>query len=61
MGRGALWATVHGVAKSWTRLMSFSMHTHGAAMGECAGDLTSTVVIREDLSEEVAFAPEPER
>ena len=37
------------------------MHTHGAAMGECAGDLTSTVVIREDFSEEVAFAPEPER
>ena len=25
MGRGALLATVHGVAKSWTQL---SMHTH---------------------------------
>ena len=61
MDRGALWATVHGVAKNWTQLMSFSMRTHGAATGECDGDLTSTVVIREDLSEEVAFAPEPER
>ena len=29
------------------------MHTHWAAMGECDGDLTFTVVIREDLSEEV--------
>ena len=25
MGRGALWTTVHGAAKSWTQL---SMHTH---------------------------------
>ena len=25
MGRGACWATVHGVVKSWARL---SMHTH---------------------------------
>ena len=70
MDRGALWTTVHRVEKSWThtqkeksrtRLTSFSMHTHWAAMGECDGDLTFTVVIREDLSEEVAFAPKPER
>ena len=27
MNRGALWATVHGVAKSWTQL---STHTHTA-------------------------------
>ena len=26
MNRGAWWATVHSVAKSWTRLESFSMH-----------------------------------
>ena len=25
MGGGALWATVHGVAKSWTRLSDFSL------------------------------------
>ena len=28
MDRGAWWATVYGVAKSWTRL---SMHTHSQA------------------------------
>ena len=29
MGRGAWWATVHGVAKSWTELSTdVSMHTH---------------------------------
>ena len=28
MDRGAWWATVHGVAKSWTRLNRLSMHTH---------------------------------
>ena len=27
MDRGAWWATVHGVAKSWTRLKQLSMHT----------------------------------
>ena len=26
MDRGAWWATVHGVAKSWTRLKRLSMH-----------------------------------
>ena len=26
MDRGAWWATVHGVAKSWTRLKQLSMH-----------------------------------
>ena len=26
MGRGASWATVHGVTKSWTRLKRLSMH-----------------------------------
>ena len=28
MDRGAWQATVHGVAKSWTRLKRLSMHTH---------------------------------
>ena len=28
MDRGTWWATVHGVAKSWTRLKQLSMHTH---------------------------------
>ena len=27
MDRGAWWATVHGVAKSWTRLKRLSTHT----------------------------------
>ena len=27
MDRGVWWATVHGVAKSWTRLKRLSMHT----------------------------------
>ena len=27
MNRGAWWATVHGIAKSWTRLKRLSMHT----------------------------------
>ena len=27
MDRGAWWATVHGVAKNWTRLKYLSMHT----------------------------------
>ena len=26
--RGAWWSTVHGVAKSWTRLKQLSAHTH---------------------------------
>ena len=28
MDSGAWWATVHGVAKSWTRLKQLSMHTY---------------------------------
>ena len=28
MGRGAWWATVHGVAKSQTQLNQLSIHTH---------------------------------
>ena len=27
MDRGAWWVTVHSVAKSWTQLKQFSMHT----------------------------------
>ena len=30
MDRGAWGATVHGVAKSWTRLKQLSMHAHNA-------------------------------
>ena len=30
MNRGAWWATVHRVAKSWTWLPRLSMHTHGS-------------------------------
>ena len=29
MDRGARWATVHGVAKIWTRLRQLSMHAIG--------------------------------
>ena len=29
MDRGAWWATVHGVAKSWTRLKQLSTHAVG--------------------------------
>ena len=28
MDRGAWWATVHGVAQSWTRLKGLSPHAH---------------------------------
>ena len=28
MDGGAWWATVHGVAKSWTRLSDFTFHFH---------------------------------
>ena len=28
MDRGAWWATVHGVAKSWTQLSNFTFHFH---------------------------------
>ena len=28
MNRGALWATVHGVTKSWTGLKRCRMHAH---------------------------------
>ena len=28
MDRGALWATVQGVAESWTRLKQLIMHAH---------------------------------
>ena len=28
MGRGAWWAAVHGVAKSWTRLSDFTFTFH---------------------------------
>ena len=28
MGRGAWWATVHGVTKSWPRLSDFTFHFH---------------------------------
>ena len=28
MNRGARWATVHGITKSWTRLSDYNTHTH---------------------------------
>ena len=28
MDKGAWWATVNGVAQSWTRLMQLNMHAH---------------------------------
>ena len=28
MDRGAWWATVHGVAKSWTQLSDLTLHLH---------------------------------
>ena len=37
MDRGAWWATVHRVAKSWTRLKRLSTHTHGS--NGCKWDL----------------------
>ena len=30
MDRGAWWATVHGVAKCWTRLSNFTLHSSKA-------------------------------
>ena len=35
MERGALWATVHGVAKSWTQLSYYHTHTHTHATAFC--------------------------
>ena len=32
MGRGAWWAAVHGVAKSWTRLSNFTFTFHFYAL-----------------------------
>ena len=32
MGRGAWWATVHGVAKSWTQLSDFTFTFHFHAL-----------------------------
>ena len=34
MDRGAWWATVHGVSKSWTRLKQVSTHAHNI-FGKC--------------------------
>ena len=36
MDRGAWWATVHGVAKSWTRLSNFTHNNH-RALGSLKG------------------------
>ena len=33
MDRGAWWATVHGVTKSWTRLTEYTSHTHTETQG----------------------------
>jgi len=32
MGRGAWWAAVHGIAKSWTRLIDFTFTFHFRAL-----------------------------
>ena len=32
MDRGARWATVHGVTKSWIRLKLFSIHAHSLSL-----------------------------
>ena len=32
MDRGAWWATVHGIAKSWTRLSDFTFNFHFHAL-----------------------------
>ena len=37
MDRGAWWATVHGVAKSWTRLKQLSMQTTKASDNNVMG------------------------
>ena len=33
MDRGAWWATVHGVTKSWARLKRLSTHSHNEGIG----------------------------
>ena len=35
MDRGAWWATVHGVTKSWTRLNHYRTHTECVSIGSC--------------------------
>ena len=38
MDGGACWATVHGVAKSWTRLSDFHFHFSLSGIGEENGN-----------------------
>ena len=45
MDRGAWWATVHGVTKSWTRLSDFHFHfSFSNSVGLLSGKLTTPTV-----------------
>ena len=45
MDRGAWWATVHGVAKSQTRLKQFNTHTRTVARGQNASVQIKGIII----------------
>ena len=45
MNGGAWWATVHGVAKSQTRLKQFSTHTRTVARGQNASVQIKGIII----------------
>ena len=46
MDRGALWATVHGVAKSQTRLSNFTaLHFNGKTRTKCIGSSTGNYAL----------------
>ena len=46
MSRGALWATVHGVAKSWTRLSNFTFKFHFHALEKEMANQSSVLAWR---------------
>ena len=55
MGGGAWWATVHGVAKSWTRLSDFTLTFHFHALEKEMATHSST------LAWEIPWTEEPRR
>ena len=57
MGRGAWWAAVHGVAKSWTRLSDFTFTFHFHAMEKEMATHSSVLAWRIQGTEEPGGLP----
>ena len=56
MDRGAWWATVHRVVKSWTQLKRLNMHAASITSKVCPSHLPVTEKVNERINEKILYS-----